>query len=263
MPACDPLTGAVQTEVFDGPLELLLYIVRREGIDLRAFPIAPITDAFLAELNRLEALELDPAAEFLVMATTLVWLKSREILPRAPSAADEAALADADEARRIKEELQRRLLDYRRYREAAEKLDQLPQHGRDVFSPAAPADEHDLTRPIEAGATALDLRRIFEELLSAHTAPAAVHTVSRQARSPRDLGEWLLQQLATGPQDLGAVLRTLPHPDDRVLAFIAALEMARRHMLVLAQDGHLSPIFCTAQVAPEDARLEVLEGALA
>ncbi len=82
MLACDANTGAIHTEDFDGPLELLLFLVRQHGVDIRTVPIAPITDAYLAQVSLMESMELDTAGEFLVIAATLCLIKSREMFPQ-------------------------------------------------------------------------------------------------------------------------------------------------------------------------------------
>ncbi len=79
----------IHTDVFDGPLDLLLYLVKREGIDLRALPVARIADSYLAYLERMRELNLSVAGDYLVMAASLVHLKSLELMPRLPTALEE------------------------------------------------------------------------------------------------------------------------------------------------------------------------------
>ena len=96
----------VQTAVFDGPLDLLLYLIRRDGVDVRDIPIAHVTTEYLAVLERMRKLDLTVAGEFLVMASTLCQLKSRELLPR-----EERELEEEEED--PKERLVRRLIELR------------------------------------------------------------------------------------------------------------------------------------------------------
>lgn len=237
MPACDPRTGAVRTEVFDGPLELLLFLVRKDGVDLRDVSISPITDAFLAQLDLMDALDLDVAADFLVMASTLCWLKSRELLPRHAK----PALDEDDEVDSVKAELHRRLMEYQRYREAAEALEGRAMVGREVFTRHQPA-VHGSDRPIEPGIDALGLLELFYGVLQRQTEPPRAHAIERAPVRIEDMATWLLERVDLGERDLGALLRMLRRPEERVAAFLAALEMARLGMIDVSQDEHLGPV---------------------
>ena len=117
----------IRTEVFDGPLDLLLYLVRREGIDLRSLPVSRIADAYLSYIDRMRDLHLGVAGEYLVMADTLVWMKSLELLPRRP------VIEEDEEGEDPREALARRLQAYAAVREGADVLESRPRVGRDVF----------------------------------------------------------------------------------------------------------------------------------
>ena len=120
--ACDARTSEVHTAEFDGPLELLLFLVRQHGVDIRVVPIAPITDAYLKQLELMDALDLDTAGEFLVIAATLCLIKSREMFPRTRLFEGEE---DEEDPAALREALARRLLEYERYKEASESLQDL------------------------------------------------------------------------------------------------------------------------------------------
>jgi segregation and condensation protein A len=253
--ACDPRTYAVHTEVYDGPLELLLFLVRRHGVDLRDVPIAPITDAFLEHIHRMEALDLEVAGEFLVMASTLCWLKSQELLPRAAP----LDLADEDDPVAVREDLARRLLEYQRYREAAEALSQRPWLGRDTFA-AVQAPIGGTERSVVAGTNPLGLLQIFYEVLQRHAADAPIHQIELEHYSLQEMAGWILGRLHEGPRELTDLLRLLQRRGDRIIAFLAALEMARLGMLDLRQGQHLGPIILHGQATPETADLGRLSG---
>jgi len=254
LPACDPRTGAVRTEIFDGPLELLLFLVRKDGIDLREVSIAPITDAFLAQLDLMESLDLDVAADFLVMASTLCWLKSRELLPRRPAALDEDDEVDA-----VKAELHRRLMEYQRYREAAETLESRVMLGRETFTRRQPP-VHGSDRPIEPGVDALGLLELFYGVLQRQAAPPRAHAVEREPVRIEDMATWLLDRVETGPRDLSDLLRMLRLPQERVAAFLAALEMARLGMIDVAQAEHLGPVHVVGLGRRDAIDLRLLTG---
>jgi len=125
--ATGPVVFTVHTDVFDGPLDLLLHLVQRDGISLARLQISRIANAYLAYLDQMRALDLSIAADWLVMAATLIHLKALELLPRPPSilAEDEPDPRDT---------LLEQLREYERIKGAAGALDQLQQVGRDVFT---------------------------------------------------------------------------------------------------------------------------------
>ena len=120
-------------ESFEGPLDLLLYLIRRQNLDILAIPIAEITRQYTAYIEVMQALRLELAGEYLVMAALLAEIKSRMLLPR-PSAASE----DSDEDPRLA--LIRQLQEYERFKKAAERLDAMPRIDRDVFHAQASRD---------------------------------------------------------------------------------------------------------------------------
>ncbi|MEQ1501452.1 MAG: segregation/condensation protein A [Myxococcota bacterium] len=117
----------VHTDVFDGPLDLLLHLVKRDGISLARLEVARIADAYLAYLDRMRELDLAVAADWLVMAATLVHLKALELLPRPPTLLATKEEADPRDA------LLQQLREYERIKLAASALDARPMVGRDVF----------------------------------------------------------------------------------------------------------------------------------
>ena len=126
----------VKLDIFEGPLDLLLHLVKKNEVELPDIPIAEITDQYLAYLDLLKQLDLDVAGEYLVMAATLLHLKSRLLLP-----IEEAAEEDGEEDPRA--ELARQLLEYQRFKEAAHMLVSRDMLDRDVFTRPALPDEHE------------------------------------------------------------------------------------------------------------------------
>ena len=127
---------SVELEVFEGPLDLLLHLVRRHELDILDIPISFVAEKYLEYLGMMRALDLEIAGDYLVMAATLAWLKSRELLPAQPKAGEEAG-ADEEEGEDPREALIRRLVEYERFKNAATELDALPMSGRDVFARGA------------------------------------------------------------------------------------------------------------------------------
>ena len=117
----------VRLDVFEGPLDLLLHLVKKNEVDLSDLPVATITDQYISYIDLLQQLDLDRAGEYLVMAATLLHLKSRLLLPS-------EEVVDEESGEDPRAELARQLLEYQRFREAAEMLDRNSMLGRDVFT---------------------------------------------------------------------------------------------------------------------------------
>ncbi|HLU65599.1 MAG TPA: segregation/condensation protein A [Kofleriaceae bacterium] len=139
----DPSAGyKVRLDVFEGPLDLLLHLVKKHELDIFDIPISFITEKYLEYLDLMTALDLDIAGEYLLMAATLAHIKSRELLPTPPplegsEGEDGAEEVEADP----RQELIRRLLEYQKYKEAAESLGGRPVTGRNVWTRGAPQED--------------------------------------------------------------------------------------------------------------------------
>ncbi len=142
---------------FEGPLDLLLHLVRRHELDILDIPISFVTEKYLEYLAFMQALDLEVAGDYLVMAATLAYLKSRELVPTEPSEVSEEGQTDED-GPDPREELIARLLEYQKYRAAASDLDSLPIQGRDVFSRGGRVE----LPPLDPGLAPLTLFRLAE-----------------------------------------------------------------------------------------------------
>jgi len=127
---------AVHLEVFEGPLDLLLHLIREDKLDIHDIPIARITEQYLSYLEAMKALNLDIAGEFLVMAATLIYIKSKSLLPRT-----DEELEPEEDPEIMRAELSRRLIEYQKFKEAAARLSDRPILGRDVFARDFPGEE--------------------------------------------------------------------------------------------------------------------------
>ena len=139
-------------ETFEGPLDLLLYLIRRQNLDILDIPIAQITEQYMSYIGMLEELQFELAAEYLVMAAILAEIKSRMLLPR-PAGDDE----DEEDPRA---ELVRRLQEYERFKQAAEDIDDLPREGRDF----ALAEAHVTDRRVIQVPPDVDLKDMLDAL---------------------------------------------------------------------------------------------------
>ena len=151
-----PGSVSVQLETFEGPLDLLLHLVRRHELDILDIPISFVCEKYLEYLAFMRALDLEVAGDYLVMAATLAYLKSRELVPQ-----DKVDLVEGDETEDgpdPREELIARLLEYQKFKAAAEQLDRMPLSGRDVFDRGAVID----LPPMDAGLAPITLYRLAE-----------------------------------------------------------------------------------------------------
>ncbi|HEY0139101.1 MAG TPA: segregation/condensation protein A, partial [Nannocystis sp.] len=148
---------SVELDLFEGPLDLLLHLVRRHELDILDIPIAFVAEKYLEYLHLMRSLDLEIAGDYLVMAATLAWLKSRELLPQGPREGEQAG-ADDEEGEDPREALIRRLVEYERFKSAAAELDALPISGRDVFARGADID----VPPLDPGLAPVTLFRLAE-----------------------------------------------------------------------------------------------------
>lgn len=253
----------VHIGVYDGPLDLLLFLVKREGVDVRAIPVARICDAYLSVLDELlatdEGIDVDTAGDYLVMAATLCQLKARELLPRAPTAAPEE-----EEEEDPKERLARRLLEYERYRLAAEGLGQMERLDRDVFArPVEPPAPDEVV--VDPGCDALGLLRLFYEVEARRAAPPPVHQVKKEPMTLRVAVRWVMDRLADGREWIlsqlfleDALLGPEARPR-RIFTFLSVLEMARLQLLDVNQQMHLGAIRIQKKAGADDVDLSALE----
>jgi segregation and condensation protein A len=232
---------------FEGPLDLLLYLIRKNEIDVHDIPIALVTDQFLAYLETMEPSQLEAAGEFLAMAATLLRIKTRMLLP-APREPDEEDLEDP------RSELVARILEYQQVRELARGLrereaEAARHHPRGALDPveAAPAP---VAEPAERRVTLKDLLRAFAAALAARPAEP-VHRVEPVRIT---LEERLRHVRAVLAERGGALFHELFPADasrlELVVTLVALLEMVRGGEVVLRQDA----VFDEIAVAPRALR---------
>lgn len=225
----------VRLTAFEGPLDLLLHLVRTNELDIYNLPIAAITDQYLAYLGMFEELNLDVAGEYLVMAASLMYMKSRLLLPR-----DEE---DEEEEDAEVTDLVRQLAEYQRYREAAEELRDRALLDRDVFrrTPTAPegGGEQAPLRRLELGELFEALRRVL-----ARAAARRPHLVEGEQYSVSDAVRSMIAALRRGGRLEFHELFGEDAPRGLVIAiFLGLLEMAKLGVVVAEQEGRLGPIY--------------------
>jgi segregation and condensation protein A len=250
---------AVHLDNFTGPLDLLLHLIKKNEVEITDIPIAEITAQYLAVIDTMQTLNLDLAGEFLLMAATLLHIKSRLLLPQV---AEDGGEDDEEEDPRA--ELVRRLLEYQKYKDAAERLDQLPQLHREVFARSAPAPEVVAEAVEEFAAVGLyDLLLALQQLLKVRPAPL-VHEVYVEQLSVTDRINQILEALQ-GQQSLAfAELFTVEGGRREIIVtFLALLELVRLRLVHVLQSQRFGTIWLTPAVAePADHGRSLDEAAL-
>lgn len=225
---------------FEGPLDLLLHLIREHRLDILDIPIALITEKYLGHLERMREIDLDIAGEFLVMASTLLHLKSRMLLPREDQPGTQEALDAAQEAADPRAELVRRLLEYQKYRAVAEQLGAQPILDRDVFPRRVVLEEVPLD-PDEVGLQEISVYKLIEALdrVLAALEPKKQHEVTRE-RLSLSVAMYRIADAVRGAGPGGAVAFFALFEGARVrseviITFLALLEMCKLKLLRVFQ----------------------------
>ena len=241
----------VQLEIFEGPLDLLLHLIKKNEVSITDIPIATITEQYLAALDLMQTLSLDVAGEFLVMAATLIHIKSRMLLPAGDDEADE------DEGVDPRDELVRRLLEYQRYKDAASELEQREILTRDVFIRAAPPMEETVPRGFrEVSIFELlgALKRVIERLPK-----DAVHEVTLDKITVREKMTLLLDKLRIQSQILfEALFDDVKTRMEVVVTFLAMLELVKVRAIRIVQEEMAGPIVIEAAAGMDEAAERVV-----
>ncbi|MGH9588836.1 MAG: segregation and condensation protein A [Terracidiphilus sp.] len=230
--------SVVVGQVYDGPLDLLLDLIRKQDIDIYDIPIAKITAQFLAYVDRLKASDMDVAGEFIYTAALLIHIKSKMLLPRAPAGPDDAP----EDPRR---ELVERLLEHERFKSAAQMLqDKQMLEAATWTNPGMREFRDDVDAEPEIAADTVDLVRVFRDILDrARNRP--VLNVSEDTVTVGQMIEFLTRRLTL--EDKPVALRRLlrhTHSERALIAmFLALLELVRLQAILLRQDSHFSDIF--------------------
>ena len=215
------------------PLDLLLYLIRKENLNILDIPMAPLTRQYLEYVEIMRSKNLELAAEYLVMAAMLMEIKSRLLLPRPPSAAPEE-----DDPRA---ELVKRLLEYEQMKKAAQELDELPQAGRDVIAISVWIERTIAERLPQVNPQ--DLAEAWRTLL--HRARMSRHHhISREELSVREHMSGILRALRERRvlefSELFDAQRGVPV---LVVTFLALLELARELLVEITQSENFAPIY--------------------
>ncbi len=234
-------------DAFEGPLDLLLYLIRKQNLDILDIPVLKITQQYMEYIRLMRELRLELAAEYLVMAAWLAEIKSRILLPKPPAHDDET---DGDP----RMELVRRLQEYERFKTAAENLDAMPRVGREIAVVQARPDKVDvIVLPPAPGIRELMLA-FREVLLRAELFTR--HTIAREPLSVRERMSHVLDCVRGGPMRFVDLIDPAEGRAGVVVCLLAILELAKSSMLEITQAGPFMPVTIAAAGAGEAALAE-------
>jgi segregation and condensation protein A len=224
-------------EAFEGPLDLLLYLIRRQNLDILDIPITEITEQYIEYIGMLQDMQFELAAEYLVMAAMLAEIKSRMLLPRPGS--DEGEEADP------RAELVRRLQEYERFKQAAEDFDELPRAGRNFALAEAFVEERSPVRlPVK-----VELRELLCALKDVINRAElfSSHHISQEPLSVRERMSRIINQLSGNPF---LEFQQLFDPEEGrkgvVVSFLALMELTREQLVDLVQNEPFGQIYIKA-----------------
>jgi segregation and condensation protein A len=244
-----PQALEVFLEAFEGPLDLLLYLIRRQNLNILDIPLAEITRQYTQYIELMQELQLELAGEYLVMAATLAEIKSRMLLPR-PRVTEEA-----EEDPRA--ELVRRLQEYERFKQAAEDVDRLPRLERDVWAASAELTERPPPRALPQ-ITLQEMLVAFKDVV-ARSAMFAHHHIQRERLS---VGERMSDILAALRQGAFVAFMELFRPQEGrmgvTITFVAILELMREGLIDIVQAQAYAPLHVRA--ASGSRMLHLVEG---
>lgn len=226
-------------EAFEGPLDLLLYLIRKQNIDILDIPVAEITRQYMGYVELMKTVRLELAAEYLVMAAMLAEIKSRMLLPRSAEAEQEE-----DDPRA---ELIRRLQEYERFKAAAEGIDGLKRVGRDIYVPKLDAPQA-MARKLLPEVTLAELLMSMAEVLRRGDMFES-HQVSREALSTRERMSQVLERLrGAGFVPFIELFTAEEGKLGVVVTFMAVLELVKEQLVELVQNEPFAAIHVRARV---------------
>jgi len=232
----------VRLEMFEGPLDLLLHLIKKNEISITDIPIALITEQYLDYLKLMKELNLDVAGEYLLMASTLLHIKSKMLLPASPEEEEEE-----EEGEDPRAELVRRLLEYQRYKEAGTQLERRPRLDRDVFVRALPMETEAPEEEERIDVTLFELLEAFRKVLE-RARPEIFHEVMLEQITVEEKIQDILSLLQREKRSM-AFTRFFPEQASRrviVVTLLAILELVKMKLVRVFQ---MAP-FETIRISP-------------
>ena len=226
-------------EAFEGPLDLLLYLIRRQNIDILEINVAQITHQYVHYVEMMTAMQFELAAEYLVMAAMLAEIKSRMLLPRSSEEVE-----DEEDPRA---QLIRRLQEYERFKKAAEDIDTLPRSGRDIFQASAQAPDRNLSRPDPE----VDLKEILLALADVlrRADMYESHHIEKEKLSTRERMAQVLDELRDNHfVPFVSLFKIQEGRLGVVVTFLAVMELIKEALVEIVQNEDFGPIHIKARI---------------
>ena len=227
-------------EAFEGPLDLLLYLIRRQNLDILDIDVAEITKQYMGYIELMASIQLELAAEYLVMAAMLAEIKSRMLLPRQQSEEE-----DEEDPRA---ELIKRLQEYERFKQAAEDIDELPRMGRDIHRATAEAPDRDQQRPHPE----VDMRELVAALADVlkRSEMFESHQIEMEKLSTRERMSQVMENLRDNQFVPFVALFTLEEGRlGVVVTFLAVMELIKESLVEIVQSESFGPIHVKAKTS--------------
>ncbi len=225
----------IRLDIFEGPLDLLLHLIKRDEFNIYDIPIMKITHQYLEYLNLMEDLNLEIAGEFLVMAATLMQIKSRMLLPPDP-----AGLETQEEDPRA--ELVRRLLEYKAFKEAAEKFRELETRQSGVFGRFGSEPEFEDDGMSIGEVSLFDLLSAFAKVLKSFPQDAAHEILKDEYTVPEKILDITERLKKDGRIQFSRLFRLAKNKLEAITIFLALLELVRQKEVLIEQDGQFGEI---------------------
>ncbi|MEM6998697.1 MAG: ScpA family protein [Pseudomonadota bacterium] len=223
-------------EAFEGPLDLLLYLIKRQNLDILDIPLTKITEQYMGYIEMMDVLQLELAGEYLLMAAMLAEIKSRMLLPRQTEDEDEED---------PRAELIRRLQEYERYKQAAEKLNELPRYERDLFATVAEFPGRKINqKPPEVSMEAI--MQVFAEVIK-RAEMFSNHMIHREALSVRERMSIVLEKVGTENfTDFEELFTVEEGRGGVIVSLLAILQLVKDSLIQLVQNDTNGKIYVKA-----------------
>jgi segregation and condensation protein A len=229
------MTFQIKLDVFEGPLDLLLHLIREHQLDILDIPIATITDEYLRYLALMQELDLDVAGEFLLMAATLIHIKSKMLLPP-----DETGDGEEVEQEDPRAELVSRLLEYKRFKEAAQTLGVLESETAYLHRRGGPAMEMEVEGPLQV--SMVELLRALRDVLSRTDKAAPLEITPEEINVGQRIVMLMDRLAAESPVEFGQLFGNATRRVEVIVTFLALLELLRRRLATARQSETMGPI---------------------
>ena len=228
----------VKFEVFEGPLDLLLYLIKKEEVDIYEVNLTRLATQFIEYIDTMRLLDLEIAGEFLVMAATLMYIKSRELLP----ADQQAQVEEEDEGEDPRWELIRQLVEYKKFKDAAAQLALLEARQENIFPRLPGKLEFEVTAALRPDVSIFDLVNAVNAVLKRFNKREDLRDIFEDKWTVSEKIEQLMGAINRGPRKFSELFETMTSRSEVVVTFLALLELIRLKQITAVQSEPFSEI---------------------